>query len=279
MLLEIIRTTPIYRSPAQTGVFIQWDIQNPPTVGISHIKIERSGSPEGAFELVINNMINSFHYFDSFRSEPAPLTGYTREPLNFLSLSRQVYYRVTAYAPDETSAATTKEINNILPRRQALLKQKIQRDITIGFKFNGVPLAILKRMHWGTRCSACFDLLTKKVTRSKCDVCFGTGFMGGYFSPIRISGRLGVKNIITDITPQGKADTNLVELTMLDYPLLEVDDVIACIRTNERYLVKKVMRTELQTVPVHQKIILSEISRDASEYRLLINYDTLPIIY
>ena len=278
MEVEITRTTPIYRSPESTGVFIQWVVKHPPVSGVGAARLERSGSPEGPFELVVDN-INTYHYFDKFRDTPAPGLGLTRENLNFLSLAREVYYRLTVLGADGSSARVVREVGDELPKRQSLLKRKIQRDIRVGFKFNGVPIAVLKRKHWGIRCVDCFDLLTKRVTTSKCNTCFGTGFEGGYYEPVRISGRISVKNVQTDITVQGKADINQTQLTMLDFPILEDDDIVVHLNTNQRYIVKHVTRTELRTVPVHQKILLSELERSSVEYRLIVNKDHLPVIY
>ncbi len=271
MKVEVTRTTPIYNHPTTTGIFVQWEVTNAPNTNII-FKLERSGAPEGPFELVIDK-ITTFHYFDNDNENLAP-----RENLNFLSLSRMVYYRVTATAEDVV-ASTVEPIGDYLPRRQMLLRRKIQRDIRVGFKFNSIPLIILKRRHWGLRCDDCFDALTKKVTNSRCEVCYGTGFKFGYFNPVRIDGRISVENIQAQITEQDKAEVDHKALTVLDYPILEADDIVAELRQNKRYIVLSVTRTELRTVPVHQRVILAELSKDSIEYRVIINQSTVPAIY
>lgn len=292
MEVKITRTTPIYRHPENTGVFVQWHVEGTSTSDIV-FKLERSGSPEGPFELVMDSL-TSFHFFDDLRHVPVPepeitsaeaCTGLpdtvvtpTRENVNFLSLHRQIYYRVTATTGGQTFEHV-RPLGDNLPRKQYLLRRKIQRDIRVGFKFSGIPLVVLKRRHWGTRCATCFDLLTKRVTKSKCDDCFGTGFEGGYFEPVRITGRIGVDNIQTQITQHGKVDTNQKQLTILDYPVLEEADIIVELRQNNRYIVRTITQTELQTVTVHQRAIISEVERDSIEYRLPVNTDHLPIIY
>ena len=277
MQVKITRTTPIYRDPYSTGVFLQWNVLDPPDVGPFSFKIERSGSPEGPFELVLDN-VTTFHFFDDLRHVPAPPEGSVRENLNFLSLHRAIYYKVTGTIGGETSFDIQVTGDN-LPTRQALLRRKIQRDIRVGFKFSGIPLVILKRRHWGERCKDCFDQLTKRVTKSKCTTCFGTGFENGYFDPVRISGRIGVENIQTQITPQGKTDINQRALTTLDFPVFEEDDIIAELRQNRRYVITNISQTELRTVSVHQRSVLSELSRDSIEYRIVINPDHIPVIY
>jgi hypothetical protein len=160
-----------------------------------------------------------------------------------------------------------------------LLRRKIHRDTRVGFKFNSVPLIVLKRRHWGLRCQACFDPLTKKVTNSRCTVCFGTGFADGYFAPVKVDGRLSVENIQTQITDQDKVEANHKTLTILDYPIIEADDIIAELRQNKRYLVINATRTELRTVPIHQRAVITELSFDSIEYRVIINKAHIPVIY
>jgi len=279
MEVQITRTTPVYRAPDKTGVFVQWTVGSPPTSGIAKFKLERSGAPEGPFELVIDNL-GDFHFFDDLRSAPTPATGDTRENLNFLSLSRAVYYRVTVTDVDGNEASQVRVLGpDNLSRKILLLRRKAQRDLGVAFKFNSVELAILKRRHWGTRCRDCFDTLTKRVTKSKCDTCFGTGFEGGYFDPIRIRGRIGVQNVQTSITPQGKADINQKRLTILDYPEVERDDIVVDVKANDRYIILHRHATEMQTVTVHQQITVSELARDSVEYRIPANVDHIPSIY
>ena len=131
MQVEITRTTPIYRSQADHGVFVQWDITNPTPDAIVNVKLERAGAPDGPFELVLDK-IPGFHFYDNLRGNPVPAPGDTRENVNFLSLSRSVFYRVTVTDAKGVSSTTTRIVEANLPRKQALLKRKILRDERIG---------------------------------------------------------------------------------------------------------------------------------------------------
>lgn len=278
MRVVITATTPIYRSPQDQGVFLQWDIQDPTVNAISNITVYRSGSAEGPFEKILDN-IQGFHFFDSYRNIPVPPTGDTRENLNFLSLSRTIYYKVVVVDTAGNTAEGIRAVAPGLPRKQALLKRKILRDESVALKFNGIEFAVLKRKHWGLRCKACFDTLTKKVTNSKCPVCYGTGFDGGYFAPVRIRGRIGVANVQTQMTPQGNVDINKRRVVILDYPIVDVYDIVVDIRQNRRYLVEASHGTELRTSIVHQELNVSEVARDSIEYRIAVNYNTAPVMY
>lgn len=279
MPLQITKLVPVLRSPNQHGVFLQWVFSTAPAKDVSSFTIERSGSSEGPFELVVSNL-DSYNYFDGNRDTPTPSTGDTRENVNFLSLTRTIYYRVTAVFADNSTEGTVRVVSaNIRQKKIQLLRRKMQRDLAVGLKFNGTDIVVLKRRHWGVRCKACFDLLTKKVTNSKCNICYGTGFTGGYFAPVRILGRLGVNNVQTQITEKDKTDINKKRATLLDVPIIETDDVIVDIQNNKRYIVQTRHSTELQTVAVHQQLTISELARDSVEYRIPVNADHIPVIY
>lgn len=275
MQLVISRTTPIYAPSASSGVFVQWDVTQVPT-GSSDLsfKLERAGGPEGPFEVVMDG-IQDYHFFDKHLESTTP----SREAQNLLSFHRDLYYRVTATA-GATTVTNLRVVGDGLPRRQMLLRRKMQRDFSVALRVgSGVPLAILKRRHWGCRCTACFDRLTKAVTNSKCTTCFGTGYVSGYHTPVKILGKKGTTAPDVQVAPHGRVETNNIELTILDYPLLAVDDVIAELNTDRRYVVNKVTRTELRGVPVHTKLSMSELARDSIEYRLPIQTGHIPTLY
>jgi hypothetical protein len=266
MRAEITRTTPIYTTPATAGVFVQWLALETPTGSPVTFLLERSGSPEGPWETAVSGSTN--YYF------------YDHEPISHLSLHRQVYYRVTATAGTVTAVSAPRLIGDNLPKRQRLLRKKIQRDIAVQFRVgSGIEFAIFKRRRWGTRCTVCFDALTKTVLNSKCLTCFGTGFVGGYFEPVRVLARKGVTNIQTEIAPQGVVEVNQTRFVVLDYPRLEPDDLVCEVRQDRRYVVKHATRTELQGVPVHQELVISELARDSIEYRLQVSTDSAPALF
>lgn len=264
MQVAITRTTPIYASPKTAGTFVQWDTTDVPANTAVSFVLERSGGPEGPFEEVTRDL-EAQHFFD----QHVATTTDAEHPYSETSLQRVVYYAVTAIAGDVVARSPAVPVGDNLPRRQMLLRKKIQRDIATAFRVgSGVPWAVLARRHWGPRCTACFDKLTKTVTNTKCTTCYGTGFTGGFFDPVLIYARKGTTNVQVSTAAQGKVEVNQIDFTVLDYPRLSVDDVLVELHQDRRYVVRHVSRTELRGVPVHQKLVLSELSRDSIEYRV-----------
>lgn len=276
MQIQVTDVTPIYRSPQDTGIFLQWNITNPLSANLT-FKVERAGSPEGPFELIQDHIV-TYYFFDRYRDVPAETEG-TRENLNFLSLTRTVYYRVTATANTGETSSDITDVGSDLPPRLARLHRKMQRDLGVALKFNGVPAFLLKRLHWGLRCKKCFDLLTKKVTASKCDTCYGVGFENGFSTPVQIRARFLAPNSDTQMSPQGWADTTKIRVICLAYPNIDPGDVLATKHSNVRYLVQQQSQTELRREIVHQALVVSELNKDSIEYRIAVNRETVPVMY
>lgn len=277
MRLVLTNGIAIYRSPEDTGSFLQWHIENPPNAALT-FKVERAQSPEGPFDLVADNLKN-FYYYDNSREIPGLKPEDARENVNLLSLLRSIYYRVTATTAAGDTASATSELANVLPPRLQGLQRKMQRDLSMGLKFNGVDTYMLKRLHWGLRCKACFDVLTKKVTASKCENCYGTGFEQGYATPVQIKVRYLAPNSDTQVSPQGWTDIVRIRAICLPFPRMYPGDVLVEKLSNSRYLVMQNSQTELRRDIVHQALSISELSRDSVEYRIPVNTDHVPVMY
>lgn len=281
MKVVITRTTPIYARSSRSGVFLQWHLEDPPDSAAIVFRVRKGGGPEGPFETVAEG-ITSFYLHDYHDvQEPGTVTQ------NHHTLQRTLFYEVTATAVAQPPAPASRiaparavaPVGDFLPRRQYLLRRKIHSDIRDSFRFNSIPFAVLKRRHWGVRCTACFDLTTGRVTNGRCPVCYSTGFVGGYHEPVEIAARKGVTNVHVQDAAQGKVEVNQIDITLLDYPALQVDDLVCEIRQDRRYIVKHATRTELRGVPVHQKAVLSELSRDSVAYDVLLKPGMSPALY
>jgi hypothetical protein len=256
MKITITRTTPTFAGPT-AGVFVQWTVEAAPTDTALVFTLYRSGSPAGPFDVVMDN-ITDVHYED----QHVPSYSY-EQTRSLTAIQREMYYRVEAAGVISEPVP----VGDGLPKRYRLMRRKIQRDITKSLRVgDGIPFTVLPRKHWGIRCTTCFDRLTKSVTNSKCKVCYGTGFIDGYEGGYNLLARKGTTNVQSSVAPQGKVEINQIQLVMLDYPRISVDDVLVETWQDRRYVAKHVTRTELRGVPVHQQLVMSELARDSVEY-------------
>jgi len=76
-------------------------------------------------------------------------------------------------------------LTQLWTRRDFLIAKEIARRYgKMLDKYTGEPGLLLKRKAWGVRCSACQDTTWSQPNTSFCPNCYGTGFEGGYFSPV-----------------------------------------------------------------------------------------------
>lgn len=277
--VNVTRTTALFPS----AVFIQWDLV-PDENGVHLVDVFRAGAPSGPWQQLASSLPDAFHYLDDkFNLPPPEKPTDLHSGLNFFALNRTVYYMVTVTPPSGSANAFSSQPTIIEPgldTRTRLFKRKILRDESIAFRnLNGVPLAALKRRHWGTRCRDCYDEGLREGTMEHCRTCYGTTFEKGYWAPVVIRGRRTPGPVQQQMTAHGDSDIRSVIFIVLDYPALEKKDMLVDLRRNERYLVEMVSPTELKGVTVHQTITASHVSRSSVEYDVLVDPVTTPPLY
>lgn len=257
---HITRTLPVYPN----GVFLQWALDEAVESGAYVATVSRSGGPQGPWLQLATDLVETYAYIDTF-----PTLG---SDVSQLSLSQAIFYKVSVTAPSGAVTEATSAVEPTLNGRQKLLKRKLLRDeYVLLSKFNGVPVAVLKRKHWGTRCPKCYDKASRETIRAGCTTCYGTSYVGGYFDPmITLAKRATTPNQV-GMTAEGKAEIATTRITMLDMPALQDDDILVFLRDNRRFIVKRVVPTELQTVTVHQVAEVSELNRGQIVYRVKVD--------
>ena len=239
---------------------IQWTIEDPNNQA-GGIEVLRSTSPEGPFETVSQLSPGSFFFRDF---DPGVRAG----------LSYPVYYaiRVTSLVnPSEKVISETRVLNYDLlsqsqPHRDRLLR-RARHDLSVTLKrLNGSQFLMLKRRLFGPRCSTCYNPSTQDAMISRCGECYGTTISGGYCDPVKIWGKIDPANITSTFGIAGSSDSNVVGLTMLDYPLADPGDLLVECSTNKRFLVARKMATTSSGIVVHQDLQISELVRYAIEY-------------
>jgi len=278
--VEVTRTTALY----PTSVFVQWSIEFDGTSDIL-VDVSRSGSPSGPWEPIATGLRDAYNLVDDqFHLPPAPPSGVNgREPVNLFSLSREIFYMVTVtpLSPGAISfSSTPTPVEPGLDKRTRLLKRKLLHDLSVAFKrLNGIPLTVLKRRRWGTRCTSCWDPVLREATQEHCRSCYGTSFEGGYWQQVRVRGRREVGAVQTQLTAQGESDVKYSDFLLLDFPRVEYKDIIVDLRTNSRYEVQRMTPTELKGVTIHQKVATSLLGRNAVEYEVPIDLTETPGLY
>lgn len=280
---ESVSTVNVTRAIAlyPSRVFLQWDVQSDES-GMFFVDVMRAGGPEGPWEPMATGLQDAYNYVDETFAAPVAGGSRTREPLSLFSLARSVYYLVQVTPPSGLGAMFSSLPTPVEPgldRRTRLLKRKLLRDLSMAFKLQGVPLALLKRRRWGTRCPVCWDKTLNESTIEHCGTCFGTSFLGGFWTPVRAFGRREAAAVQTSLTSHGESDVKIADFILLDYPALTYKDLVVDLRSNDRYEVQRTSPTEMRGVTVHQKLVSSLLARTSIEYRVPVDPTTTPALY
>jgi hypothetical protein len=254
--LEITRCIPAW----PRKVYIQWNIRNPISTPSYTFKVERSGGHDGPWELLAEDLVDTYFYVDD-----AILSPHDGSSMDAMSLERKPYYRITATPGDLEAIGDTWPA---LDHRRQGIHYKLTRDAMRYLKVGtGTEVAIFKRRRWGEKCPICLTS-TGQSTRAHCSTCFGTTFVGGYWNPVYTYAQRRPSPIQIQTVPQGDVESNVLQVLMPHIPIVDVLDVMVFLRDNSRYEVKSSTPTLIHSLTVHQELVVSELARSAREYGL-----------
>lgn len=264
------------------GNFIQWRITPETSVGPYTISLYRSGGSAGPWDVVAEGLTDRYAAIDDFTT-PTPLTTADEVRPNQINQFREFWYKVVVTSANGDTAEALDSggplvQGSLVDRYMENRRRKAVRDFRLTLKFNGTDIAILKRRHWGMRCT-CVDKVTKEPLRAACTKCWGTGFTDGYWNPIRSWARRLPTSNSTATTQSGASDANDSNFRIPDYPGLEKGDVIVFLKDNTRWHVDIVTSTQLRLQDIHQVITAQVFDRAHIIYRIPIRPDELNPLY
>lgn len=162
----------------------------------------------------------------------------------------RMHYRVVA---NGTIFSPIRQVTGNFSGRDGVLADEIMRKERMQLEsYTGLCGFLYKRRHWGTRCTQCTDFNTGEVLNANCTNCFGTGIVGGYFTPVpyfidlgqKSPGRIGVDGQV------GTAD-NVVETGRGPAcPWVDSYDVWLRVDTDQRYIVHSRREIRFRGIPV-----------------------------
>lgn len=239
------------------GMFVQWMVKKPVASGVYRFWIARSGGSAGPWEEVAADLQDKFCFIDRF-DRPEDLVDGVRRP-NQLALLRQFYYRVQMLAPNGERDEYVTDADPPIDRKSAQHWRRALKNFQDTMRLTGRPCLVLKRRRWGKRCPKCTDAVLREPIKSSCIVCWGTGFEGGFWTPVLMRAhRSGAGDEQTN-TPEGRSDTRAVTIKMQSYPDVERDDVVVFLVDRRRFLVDRVSIPEVMGNGTHQSIMATEI--------------------
>jgi hypothetical protein len=185
-----------------------------------------------------------------------------------IDVYRLYYYRIRAVEYDGGNPVQTFESDVVTwDGEQDLVGLYIVQEHDFAFRYvMGVPTLIFKRKRDGMYCPECFDTVLRRVTKSNCKTCFGTGKEGGFYAPIE--SWLNVmegpqKNPAMGERGDAQNPKTMIQLT--NYPIVDEGDIIVEMQQDRYWKIQSLSASEKHRYPVLQLCNVSEVGRNDVE--------------
>jgi len=156
------------------------------------------------------------------------------------------YYRVRLVLPSAPGMPVYKSqpapSSGHMDRKDWLIARDImRREYLQQRKVDGTQGFLLKRKQFGMACPRCLDWDTKEVRDSDCPVCYGTGFVGGYYPGVEywITGVPGKNRRIDAGSPPRGNSSDMVNQPprCILYPQIDTRDIWIQANSDERWII------------------------------------------
>lgn len=138
--------------------------------------------------------------------------------------------------------------------RDARLAKEIARQERVNFREGGVEGFFLKRKLFGEPCT-CLDFQTEEIRNAECDLCYGTGFDGGYWPAVECVYAIVDPRTRHEELDGGQARGTIndirVNARMLAQPFMNEEDVWIDKMSDNRWFIHRIQHiVERRGVPV-----------------------------
>lgn len=227
--------------------------------------IYRSEAPISGQEVTGYTIIASGLGADTVAYVDTSISGYFHH-------NRDWYYKLKIINNNTLEESIQPEIPGYLNKAgvidRAYLEVLRRKTIALTKKTKRV-FYLLKRYTMGTRCPDCWDPISFRVTESDCNTCHGTGWLGGYFSPIQFEGMTNDSPNFQEITMFGNFMPSDSILFLLNFPLIKSMDIVVD-DNNDRWVVQDVRAIRKLNKIIEQKVHLALIMADDPLYNIVV---------
>ena len=231
----------IVRAPTGDSLLVRWAIL-PTSYDMANIAFEilRSNGPSGPWVVAGMAEEGAFHFVDYL-------------PMGVQSM-RAYYYRVRV--ADKTGKGyRDSEVKSLDHDADHIALGMVRKKNVFLRCRGGVSAAVLLRKRWGPKCSRCWDSVRMLPKDADCKECYGTGFTGGYLTPVFVPAALFNSAIRAYISfNDARYDTANSNLELANLPIVAPDDVIIDRAVNTRYIVKETTPFTHRMVTVCQNV-------------------------
>jgi len=162
------------------------------------------------------------------------------------------FYRVSFVHGAITYTSDVEQAGGNLTGKDKMIAREIIRKEQLRFRLWGMPGILMKRRQWGQKCTTCLDWDTGQVKDSHCDICFGTGFVGGYFAGVDYTVSEVTESPRRQVTDPGRGQVIDQTLTTrgVNCPWLDTGDLWVDIDSDLRYVIQTISEVNIRGVTV-----------------------------
>lgn len=136
-------------------------------------------------------------------------------------------------------------------RFQQIANEMIRKEF-VRMELAGQCGWLYKKRRWGVKCPDCIDWSTEQVMDAKCDTCYGTGFTGGYFDPVRywVSERSEQPRRQLTNLQRGFVDDQVMYVRGVNCPWIDKGDFWVDFDSDSRYVIETVKKVNFRGIPL-----------------------------
>lgn len=233
-------------------ILLSWSIADTTEdIGLFRFSVGRSNSPAGPFEAISPDLVNVFQFVDLAQQ--------------MKSNTRKFYWQLTI--TDVRGGVVKSEPASLEGAPDFFLLEIRKRNDLYLRRYVGLPAAVFIRRTFGQRCPKCFDSLKQREKISSCLVCFGSGYVGGYYPQINTRVNFSPSPEMVQLLETGETQANQSQLWLSNYPELSPRDMIVEFPEMKRWRVVTVGKTERLRATSRQIASVKEITRSDIEYQ------------
>lgn len=217
-------------------------------------QVLRSESPNGPFDELSIQFDDRYVFIDNV--------------IQVANKWRKYYYLVRVF---HKASGEFKDFGPVSKEPDAdIVARELRRHMFLLFReFAGRRCWILPARTFGKRCD-CWNAALQKRTRSGCLLCFDTGWIRGYMSPIETWIQFDPSANSNQYTNVGKQQQQNTTARFAYYPQVKPEDLVIE-GENRRWKILSVTGTEQGRAVVHQEVQLHEVPPKDIEFRVPLN--------
>lgn len=239
---------------------LSWEIENTTKDPWDYtFTIYRSESQGGPWDQITGAFTDRYYYIDD------SIPKYRK--------SRQLFYKIKITRRSDSEESWSEVFTVDGPSNKYVdAMSRVER--LVFRKFSGQRVLILPIRTFGFRCG-CWDSISGKRIGGDCNLCFNTGFVGGYMSGIETYAQINADPVQISSAHGQETEPKANNIVLTNYPVVKPYDLIIQPDINIRWRIATVAPTRLGGALVHQNLTVAGIDTSDPEYQISLDEDTV----